>query len=180
MVAWSVDERRRLSRVKGTNLHLRTGESSLAEVVELGKLSAGLDDVDLGVCTDVCEPELVNLAEQRSTLGEGHVRESDLGRLRGGHPYRVGVADPHAEVWFLEQQPPSGSQPGDYPLEQVHAWGYVHEHSPCVYQIEGVGRERIGADVVSKDLDVRGVYPAQKPHLQVGGDHASGRADQTG
>jgi hypothetical protein len=61
-------------------LHLRRGERSLAEPVELGKISAGLDDVDLGVCTDVYEAELVNLAEQRSALGEGQAREGRLGR----------------------------------------------------------------------------------------------------
>ncbi len=52
-----------MSRAKGPNVHLRAGESGLAELVELGKISAGLDDVDLGGSTDVCEPELVDLAE---------------------------------------------------------------------------------------------------------------------
>src|SRR5215472_16359578 len=162
---------------EGSRLHLRKGESGLAELVELGKISAGLDDVDLGVCTDVREAELVNLAEQRSALGQGQAREGDLSRLRGGGPYRVGVADPHAEVWFLEHQPPAGSQPGDYPSQQVHAGRYMHEHCSCVYEIERARRKRVGAYVVSKDLDVRGVYLGQKPQLQDGGDHPTGRAD---
>ena len=123
IVAWPVDECRRLRKAEGPSLHLRKGESGLAELVELGKISAGLDDVDLGVCTDVCEAELVNLAEQRPALGEGQAREGGLGGLGRGGPYRVGVADPHAEVWFLEHQPPAGSQPGDYPSQQVHARG---------------------------------------------------------
>jgi hypothetical protein len=62
-------------------LHLGNGESSLAASVELGKISARLDDVDLGVCTDVRETELVNLPQQRWALGEGQARERDLGRL---------------------------------------------------------------------------------------------------
>jgi hypothetical protein len=177
VVTWSVDKCRRLSWAEGPNLHLRTSESGLAELVELGKISAGLDDVDLGIGTNVYEVELVNLAEERSTLGEGQVRKGDLGRLRGGCPYRVGVADPHPEVWFLEQQPPAGSQPGDYPLEEVQGGGNVHEYSSRVDEIEGAGWEPVSTDVVSKDLDVRRVYPAQKSELQIGSDHASGRAD---
>ena len=101
-VAWPVDECRRPRTAEGSNLHLRKGESGLAELVELGKISVGLDDVDLGVRTDVGEAELVNLAEQRSALGEGQARKGDLGRPGGGGPNRVGVADPHAEVWFLK------------------------------------------------------------------------------
>jgi hypothetical protein len=177
IVAWPVDECRRLCTAEGSSLHLRKGESGLAELVELGKIGAGLDDVDLGVCTDVCEAELVNLAEQRSALGQGQAREGDMGRLGGGGPYRVGVADPHAEVWFLEHQPSAGSQPGDYPSQQVHAGGNVHEHCSGVYEIERARRKRIGADVVSKDLDVRDVYLGQEAQLQVGGDHPPGRAD---
>ena len=38
-------------------------------------------------------------------------------------------------------------------------------------------RKGVGADVVSKDLDVRRVYLAQKPQLEVRGDHASGGAN---
>ena len=38
------------SRLSAPHLHLRKGESGLAQLVELGKISAGLDDVDLGVC----------------------------------------------------------------------------------------------------------------------------------
>jgi hypothetical protein len=98
----------------------------------------------------------------------------------GGGPHRVGVAGPHAEVWFLEHQPPAGSQPGDYPSQQVHAGGYVHEHRSCMYELERAGRKRVYADVVPEDLDVRGVYLTQKPQLQVGGDHAPGRADDIG
>ena len=49
IVAWPVDERRRLRTAEGSGLHLRKGERGLAELVELGKISAGLDDVDLGV-----------------------------------------------------------------------------------------------------------------------------------
>jgi hypothetical protein len=177
IVAWPVDECRRLRKAEGPSLHPRKGESGLAELVELGKISAGLDDVDLGVGPDVCEAELVNLAEQRSALGEGQAGEGDLGRLGRGGPYRVGVADPHAEVWFLEHQPPAGGQPAAYSSQQVHAGGYMHEHRSCVYEIEGARRKRVGADIVPKDLDVRGVYLGQKPQLQVGGDHAPGRAD---
>jgi hypothetical protein len=36
-------------------LHQRTCESGLAELAEPGKIRAGLDDVDLGVGTDVRE-----------------------------------------------------------------------------------------------------------------------------
>lgn len=46
-----------------------------------------------------------------------------------------------------------------------------------VYEIERARRKRVGTDVVSKDLDVGEVYLGQKPQLQVGGDHASGRTD---
>ena len=53
IVAWPVDERRRLLKAERASLHLRKGESGLAQLVELGKISAGLDDVDLGVCADV-------------------------------------------------------------------------------------------------------------------------------
>ena len=42
-------ERRRLRTAEGSGLHLRKGERGLAELVELGKISAGLDDVDLGL-----------------------------------------------------------------------------------------------------------------------------------
>ena len=105
-VAWPVDERRRLLEAERASLHLRKGESGLAELVELGKISAGSDDVDLGVCTDVCEAELVNLAEQRSALGEGQAREGDLGRLGRGGPYRVGVA---------VHMPKSGSSSTNHP-----------------------------------------------------------------
>ena len=180
IVAWPVDERRRLLKAERASLHLRKGESGLAQLVELGKISAGLDDVDLGVCTDLLEADLVNLAEQRPTLGEGQAREGDLGRLGRVRPHRVGVADPHAEIWFLEHQPPAGSQPGDYPSQQVHARGYMHEHRSCMYEIERAGRKRIGTDVVPDDLDVRGVYLTQKPNLQVGTDHAPGRASHIG
>ena len=55
--------------------------------------------------------------------------------------------------------------------------GYVHEHRSRVDEIERARRKRVGTDVVPEDLDVRGVYLAQKPHLQVGGDHTPGRAD---
>jgi hypothetical protein len=58
IVAWPVDERRRLLEAERANFHLRKGESGLAELVELGKIGAGLDDVDLGVCTDICEAQL--------------------------------------------------------------------------------------------------------------------------
>ena len=37
-----------------------------------------------------------------------------------------------------------------------------------------------GADVAPEDLDVRSVYLGQEPKLQVGGDHAPGRADHIG
>ena len=43
-----------------------------------------------------------------------------------------------------------------------------------------IKRKRVGADVVSKDLDVRQVYLAQKPQLEVRGDHASGRPNDLG
>ena len=49
-----------------------------------------------------------------------------------------------------------------------------------MYEIERAGPKRAGADVVSDDLDVRGVYLTQKPDLQVGSDHAPGRANQIG
>jgi len=64
IVAWAVDERCRLRTANGSSLHLRKGESGLAELVELGKIGAGLDDVNLRVRTDVGEAEQVNLAEQ--------------------------------------------------------------------------------------------------------------------
>src|SRR5262249_35171914 len=128
-----------------------------AEPVELGEVSAGLDDIDLGVCADIFEAELVNLAQQGSTLRESHVWEGRLGRVRGGGPHRVGVAHPHAKVRFLEHQPAAGNQPGDHPLEQVQAGGYMHKHRSGVYEIERAGRERVGTDVVSKNLDIRGV-----------------------
>ena len=79
IVAWSVGDCRRLHKAEDPSLHLRKGERSLAELIELGEISTGLDDVDLGVCPDVREAELVNSAEQRSTLGEGQAGE---GRLR--------------------------------------------------------------------------------------------------
>ena len=110
-----------------------------------------------------CQAELVNLAEQRPALGQGQAREGGLGRRGGGRPHRVGVADPHAEVWFLEHQPPAGNQPADDPPQQVHAGGYMHEHRSRMDQIERAGRKRAGADVVPDDLDVRGVYLAQEP-----------------
>ena len=50
IAAWPVDERRRLLEAERATLHLRKGESGLAQLVKLGKISAGLDDVDLGVC----------------------------------------------------------------------------------------------------------------------------------
>jgi hypothetical protein len=176
----SVGECRLLRKAERASLYLREGEGRLAELVELSKISAGLDDVDLGVCADACEAELVNLAEQRSALGQSHAREGELGRVGGGGPYRVGVADPHAEVWFLEHQPAARSQPGGYPSQQVHAGGYMHEHRSCVDEIERAGRERVGADVVSDDLDVGSVDLGQKPQLQVGGGHMSGRAGDMG
>jgi len=180
IVAWPVDQCRRLRKAEGSGFHLRKGESGLAELVELGKISAGLDDVDLGVCTDVYQAEVVNLAEQRSALGQGHAREGGVGRLGGCGPYRVGVADPHAEVWFLEHQPSAGSQPGDDPSQQIHAGGHMHEYRPCMDEIERVRRKRVGADVVPEDLDVRGIDLGQEPHLQVCGDYVSGRADELG
>ena len=79
IVAWSVGDCRRLHKAEDPSLHLRKGERSLAELIELGEISTGLDDVYLGVCPDVREAELVNSAEQRSTLREGQARE---GRLR--------------------------------------------------------------------------------------------------
>ena len=42
------------------------------------------------------------------------------------------------------------------------------------------GRERVGPDVVSKNFDIRGVYLAQEPHLEIGGRHVSGRANPLG
>src|SRR5215471_12888894 len=84
VISWPVDERRRLLAAERASLHLRTGESGLAELVELGKIGAGLDDVDLGVGTDILQAELVNLAEQRPALGQGHVREGGLGRGGSG------------------------------------------------------------------------------------------------
>jgi hypothetical protein len=75
--------------------------------------------------------------------------------------------------------PPAGGQPGDHPPQRIQAGRNVHEHC-CVCEIERAWRERLRADVVSKDFDVRGVYRAQKSQLQVGSDHASGRSDHTG
>jgi hypothetical protein len=46
-----------------------------------------------------------------------------------------------------------------------------------VYEIERAERERVGADVVSKDGDVRGVDVIQHPRLHVGRRDARGRAD---
>ena len=82
IVAWPVDQCRRLRKAEGSGFHLRKGESGLAELVELGKISAGSDDVDLGVGTDIRQAELVHLAEQRPALGQGHAREGGLGGLR--------------------------------------------------------------------------------------------------
>src|SRR5215472_2479588 len=101
VVAWPVDERRGVLAAERASLHLRTGESGLAELIELSHIGAGLDDVDLGVGTDILQAELVNLAEQQPALGQGHAREGGLGRLWGGGPHRVGVTAPHAEVWFF-------------------------------------------------------------------------------
>ena len=56
----------------------------------------------------------------------------------------------------------------------------MHEHRSCMYEIERAGRKRAGADVVPDDLDVEGVYLTQKPQLQVGSDHAPGRASHIG
>ncbi|HJY74574.1 MAG TPA: hypothetical protein VJ347_22595, partial [Streptosporangiaceae bacterium] len=64
ILAWPAGDRRRLLEAERASLHLRNGESGLAQLVELGKISAGLDDVDLGVCADIPQAELVNLAEQ--------------------------------------------------------------------------------------------------------------------
>ena len=47
-------------------------------------------------------------------------------------------------------------------------------------EIERARRERVGADVVPEDFDVRGAYLGQEPQLQVGGDHAPGRTDDIG
>ena len=82
-------------------MHLRLGESDLAELVELGKVSSGLDDVDLRVGTDVYQTELVDLAEQGPALGKSQLGESGLGRLGCGSPYMVGVGHPHAKVGFF-------------------------------------------------------------------------------
>jgi hypothetical protein len=49
IVAWPVDERRRLFEAERSSLHLRKGESGLAQLVELGKISAGPDDL-IGRC----------------------------------------------------------------------------------------------------------------------------------
>jgi hypothetical protein len=136
IVAWPVNQRRGLRWAERASLYLRKGESGLAQLVELGKISAGLDDVDLGVGADILEAELVNLAEQRPALGQGQAREGGLSRRGSGRPHWVGVADPPAEVWFLQQHPPAGSQPGDYPVQQVHAGGYMHEHRSGVDEIE--------------------------------------------
>jgi hypothetical protein len=62
-------------------------------------------------------------------------------------------------------------------VQQIHARGDMHEHRSGVNEIERAWRKRVGADVVPDDLDVRGVYLTQKPQLQVGGDHAPGRAN---
>ena len=75
IVAWPVDERRRLRKAERADLHLRKGESGLPQLIELGKISAGLDDVYLGVCTDILQAELVNLASrdrpwERAKLGK--------------------------------------------------------------------------------------------------------------
>ena len=59
VVAWPIDERRGLLGGERASFHLRKGESGLAQLVELGKVSAGLDDVDLGVGADILEAELV-------------------------------------------------------------------------------------------------------------------------
>ena len=53
----------------------------------------------------------------------------------------------------------------------------MHEHRSCVYEIERAKRKAVGADVVSKDLDVRRVYLAQKTQLEIRSDHASGGAN---
>src|SRR5690348_18387946 len=82
ILAWPVDERRRLLPAEHAGVHLRAGQSGLAQLVELGKVSASLDDVDLGVRADVGEAELVNLAQQRPALGQGHVREGERSEER--------------------------------------------------------------------------------------------------
>jgi hypothetical protein len=57
IVARSLYEFGRPSRTKGPDLYLRTSESGLIELVELGKISARLNDVDLGICADIYEAE---------------------------------------------------------------------------------------------------------------------------
>jgi hypothetical protein len=47
ILAWPAGERRRLLQAEGPGLHLGKGESGLAELVELGKLSAGLGMIHL-------------------------------------------------------------------------------------------------------------------------------------
>src|SRR5579863_4900917 len=84
ILAWPARQRRRLFEAERPSLHLRTGQSGLAQLVELGKIRAGLDDVDLGVGTNVLQAGLVNLAEQRPALGLGQARKGCLGRLGSG------------------------------------------------------------------------------------------------
>ena len=75
-LARPVNDRRCLLEAERASLYLRTGEGGLAQLVELGKVSAGLNDVDLGVGTDTLRAELVNLAAQRPALGQRQARKA--------------------------------------------------------------------------------------------------------
>jgi hypothetical protein len=49
IVAWPAGDGRRLLDAERAGLHLRKGESGLAQLVELGQISAGPDDL-IGRC----------------------------------------------------------------------------------------------------------------------------------
>jgi hypothetical protein len=86
LLAWPAGQRSRLLQAERPGVHLRKGQSGLAQLVELGQIRAGLDDVDLGVCTDIGQAEPVNLAEQRPALGQGQAREGSLLAEADGNP----------------------------------------------------------------------------------------------
>lgn len=62
-----------------------------------------LDDIEFGVSANVLEAEVMDLGEHSTTLREGARWECFVVGGRMCCPYRVTVAQPHAEVGVFHQ-----------------------------------------------------------------------------
>ena len=134
-LARPVNDRRCLLEAERASLHLRTGEGGLAQLVEPGMVSVGLNDVDLGVGTTPFRPRWWTW-RSKTGLGTAPGPERRPGPT-GGAAAHTGSASPI-------HMPKSGSSSSTHPpgasqltiRRSRSTGGDVHEHRSGVNEIE--------------------------------------------